>query len=313
MIRVDYETRDPIPAAAESALLDRLPAAVAESDIVLISDYDKGVCTPTLLRGLIDACRAAGVRVIADPIRVGRLLALPWRPLHDSEPPRSLARHRHDDHPARGRAGGRPEAGHGPRDGMRPRDARPRRHGAGPRRRPARAGTRPGRGRSTTSPARATWSSRSSASAWPAAPITTRPPRWGTSPAGLEVEKIGVALLSRQEILRDLIDHHRPEAGKRLDTRGPDRRGRPEATGGPDGRLHERLLRPPPRRPCPLAPRGGRAGRLPRRRAQLRRERPAAQGPDPPDQLARRTAPSCSRRWNASMPSPCSMTRPRWP
>src|SRR5271168_473005 len=45
MIRVDYETRDPIPAGAERALLDRLPAAVAESDIVLISDYDKGVCT----------------------------------------------------------------------------------------------------------------------------------------------------------------------------------------------------------------------------------------------------------------------------
>src|SRR5262245_20871867 len=66
MIRVDYETREPIPATAEAALLDRIPAAVAQSDIVLISDYDKGVCTPALLRGLIDACRAAGVRVIAD-------------------------------------------------------------------------------------------------------------------------------------------------------------------------------------------------------------------------------------------------------
>jgi D-beta-D-heptose 7-phosphate kinase/D-beta-D-heptose 1-phosphate adenosyltransferase len=40
----------------------------------------------------------------------------------------------------------------------------------------------------------------------------------GNVAGGLEVEKIGVALLSRQEILRDLIDHHRPEAGKRFDT-----------------------------------------------------------------------------------------------
>ena len=51
----------------------------------------------------------------------------------------------------------------------------------------------------------------------------------GNVAGGLEVEKIGVALLSRQEILRDLIDHHRPEAGKRLDRRGSDRRGRAAA------------------------------------------------------------------------------------
>ena len=36
---------------------------------MLISDYDKGVCTPSLLRSLITACRSLGVRVIADPIR----------------------------------------------------------------------------------------------------------------------------------------------------------------------------------------------------------------------------------------------------
>jgi D-beta-D-heptose 7-phosphate kinase / D-beta-D-heptose 1-phosphate adenosyltransferase len=42
----------------------------------------------------------------------------------------------------------------------------------------------------------------------------------GNVAGGLEVEKIGVALLTRQEILRDLIDHHRPEAGKRLDREG---------------------------------------------------------------------------------------------
>ncbi len=39
----------------------------------------------------------------------------------------------------------------------------------------------------------------------------------GNVAGGLEVEKIGVALLSREEILADLIDHHRAERGKRLD------------------------------------------------------------------------------------------------
>src|SRR3954462_15557536 len=60
MIRVDYETRDPIPAAVEADIVARLAAAVARSEVVLISDYDKGVCTPSLLRALIDTCRDAG-------------------------------------------------------------------------------------------------------------------------------------------------------------------------------------------------------------------------------------------------------------
>src|SRR5438270_11239034 len=38
----------------------------------------------------------------------------------------------------------------------------------------------------------------------------------GNVAGGLEVERIGVALLSRAEILADLIDHHRAEGVKRL-------------------------------------------------------------------------------------------------
>jgi D-beta-D-heptose 7-phosphate kinase / D-beta-D-heptose 1-phosphate adenosyltransferase len=39
----------------------------------------------------------------------------------------------------------------------------------------------------------------------------------GNIAGGLEVEKFGVALLSRTEILRDLVDHHHPEQSKLLD------------------------------------------------------------------------------------------------
>ncbi len=46
-----------------------LPAVLDWADVVLISDYGKGVCTPSLLRTIIELARAAGVTVVADPIR----------------------------------------------------------------------------------------------------------------------------------------------------------------------------------------------------------------------------------------------------
>jgi D-beta-D-heptose 7-phosphate kinase/D-beta-D-heptose 1-phosphate adenosyltransferase len=39
----------------------------------------------------------------------------------------------------------------------------------------------------------------------------------GNVAGGLEVERFGVALLTREEILRDLIEHHQPEGSKVLD------------------------------------------------------------------------------------------------
>jgi D-beta-D-heptose 7-phosphate kinase/D-beta-D-heptose 1-phosphate adenosyltransferase len=69
MIRVDYETRRPLPAALEEELAGVLAQQVRKADIVLVSDYDKGVCTPGLLTTVIAAAKACGVRVLADPIR----------------------------------------------------------------------------------------------------------------------------------------------------------------------------------------------------------------------------------------------------
>src|SRR6185295_7865330 len=55
MIRVDYESREPVCEAVERQLADVLVAKVREADIVLVSDYDKGVCTPGLLRAAVEA------------------------------------------------------------------------------------------------------------------------------------------------------------------------------------------------------------------------------------------------------------------
>ncbi len=69
MIRVDYEVRHPLHAAREAELIQAIARQIRRADVVLISDYDKGVCTPAVLAATIAAARAHGVRTIADPIR----------------------------------------------------------------------------------------------------------------------------------------------------------------------------------------------------------------------------------------------------
>jgi D-beta-D-heptose 7-phosphate kinase / D-beta-D-heptose 1-phosphate adenosyltransferase len=69
MIRVDYETRVPLPAAVEKELCAVLAQQVRKADIVLISDYDKGVCTPGLMAAVIAGAKACGLRALADPVR----------------------------------------------------------------------------------------------------------------------------------------------------------------------------------------------------------------------------------------------------
>jgi D-beta-D-heptose 7-phosphate kinase/D-beta-D-heptose 1-phosphate adenosyltransferase len=69
MIRVDYETRSPLSAPRERELLHAITLQLRRADVVLVSDYDKGVCSAGLLATVISGARALGVRVVADPIR----------------------------------------------------------------------------------------------------------------------------------------------------------------------------------------------------------------------------------------------------
>jgi D-beta-D-heptose 7-phosphate kinase/D-beta-D-heptose 1-phosphate adenosyltransferase len=69
MLRVDNEVRDPITAGLQRELLDRLLDRLSSFDVILVSDYAKGVCTPPLLRELIDRARQANVPLLVDPIR----------------------------------------------------------------------------------------------------------------------------------------------------------------------------------------------------------------------------------------------------
>ena len=69
MIRVDYEDRKPLSAATERELVQIIGRQMPYTDAVLISDYDKGVCTPSLLAAVIASARASGVKTLADPLR----------------------------------------------------------------------------------------------------------------------------------------------------------------------------------------------------------------------------------------------------
>jgi D-beta-D-heptose 7-phosphate kinase/D-beta-D-heptose 1-phosphate adenosyltransferase len=69
MLRVDYEVRQPVAAGVESTLTQAIARQVRKTDIVLISDYDKGVCTPNVVATAVRAAREQGLRTVADPLR----------------------------------------------------------------------------------------------------------------------------------------------------------------------------------------------------------------------------------------------------
>ncbi len=69
MIRVDFEDRAALQEPLQSQLIAAIALQIRKADIVLVSDYDKGVCTPRLMATTISAASARGIRTVADPIR----------------------------------------------------------------------------------------------------------------------------------------------------------------------------------------------------------------------------------------------------
>ena len=69
MIRIDYEDRTAVQGPPEAKLSAAVADQVRKADIVLISDYDKGVCTPQAMAATIAAAATRSIRTVADPIR----------------------------------------------------------------------------------------------------------------------------------------------------------------------------------------------------------------------------------------------------
>lgn len=71
MIRVDREEDRPLLPADREVLGEWIAQQIFAVDLVLISDYSKGVCADEMVPRIVDLCRQSGVRVVADPIREG--------------------------------------------------------------------------------------------------------------------------------------------------------------------------------------------------------------------------------------------------
>jgi D-beta-D-heptose 7-phosphate kinase/D-beta-D-heptose 1-phosphate adenosyltransferase len=67
MLRADWELAQPASADIEQELIDAVIPLLPRADIVLLSDYAKGVLTARVIRNVIDAARKLGKRVIVDP------------------------------------------------------------------------------------------------------------------------------------------------------------------------------------------------------------------------------------------------------
>jgi D-beta-D-heptose 7-phosphate kinase/D-beta-D-heptose 1-phosphate adenosyltransferase len=67
IVRLDYEQVRPIPADASRELLQLVEQAIGACDILVISDYAKGLISPALAQSVIALARAAGCRIVVDP------------------------------------------------------------------------------------------------------------------------------------------------------------------------------------------------------------------------------------------------------
>src|SRR5712672_4004829 len=67
MLRADWELAQPASADIEQELIDAILPLLPRADIVLLSDYAKGVLTARVIRNVIDAAKKLNKRVIVDP------------------------------------------------------------------------------------------------------------------------------------------------------------------------------------------------------------------------------------------------------
>lgn len=65
--RLDHEVTTSLDPAHAEAVRRGVEATIAEVDVLLVADYDKGVCDPALARLITSTARAAAVPVVVDP------------------------------------------------------------------------------------------------------------------------------------------------------------------------------------------------------------------------------------------------------
>jgi len=67
IVRIDRESRDPLSADVEQQICSWIAGNSARFNVILLSDYNKGVLTPLVIETAIAAARAGGIPVVVDP------------------------------------------------------------------------------------------------------------------------------------------------------------------------------------------------------------------------------------------------------
>jgi D-beta-D-heptose 7-phosphate kinase/D-beta-D-heptose 1-phosphate adenosyltransferase len=67
IVRIDRETRGPISEASEVRLVDYICKSAEGCQVILVSDYLKGVLTEAVLAAIVESGRRAGIPVVVDP------------------------------------------------------------------------------------------------------------------------------------------------------------------------------------------------------------------------------------------------------
>jgi rfaE bifunctional protein kinase chain/domain len=67
MVRADFESREPLSEALQGQLLDRVRELIPRVELVVFSDYDKGLFQPELVERLFQIAHEAGKKVIGGP------------------------------------------------------------------------------------------------------------------------------------------------------------------------------------------------------------------------------------------------------
>ncbi|NTV50459.1 MAG: bifunctional D-glycero-beta-D-manno-heptose-7-phosphate kinase/D-glycero-beta-D-manno-heptose 1-phosphate adenylyltransferase HldE [Geobacteraceae bacterium] len=67
IVRIDRESRETLPDAVEQQLCAWITTHACEYKVVVLSDYNKGVLTPTVIASAISAASAVGIPVLIDP------------------------------------------------------------------------------------------------------------------------------------------------------------------------------------------------------------------------------------------------------
>ncbi|PHS56523.1 MAG: bifunctional heptose 7-phosphate kinase/heptose 1-phosphate adenyltransferase [Sulfurimonas sp.] len=67
VLRYDKESKEDILKSSVKSILDSLSGAISQYDVIILSDYGKGVLTETLCQGIINLSNENNVKVLVDP------------------------------------------------------------------------------------------------------------------------------------------------------------------------------------------------------------------------------------------------------